>query len=190
MPRDSTQLDLTLVSPVLRGQALQCWEERDIVGVLCSMDNMKGLPFVFDNQILLQERGVFEKALLHAYIACRVNSSRLLTNDVLNYLFDIANQERLLLAGDPLPGNGPFTLYRGVAGKGTARRIRGLSWTADFERAKWFALRYESLPDPAVFKAIVPIENVYAYTNERQEQEFLCDIPKDMKLERISLGKG
>ncbi|HBG47237.1 MAG TPA: hypothetical protein DDW94_09655 [Deltaproteobacteria bacterium] len=187
---DNTQLDLSLIDLSLRKQALQCWEERDIFGVLIKMDNMANLAFVCDNHISLKKAGLFEDALLHAFIICRLNNMHI-SKVVLDYLFfDIADRTRLLSAGDPLPGNGPFTLYRGVAGKGAARRVRGLSWTADLELAKWFSSRYAYLSDPVVFKAIIPVENIYAYINERKEQEFICYIPKDMKLTKIPVKKG
>ena len=183
------QLDFSLVPSFLKKRAIQFWNERYILGVLCTMDNMTLLAFVCDNRIPLKKAGLFEDALLHAFTACRLNNMHI-SKGVLDYLFNIADRTRLLSAGNPLPNDGPFTLYRGVAGVGARRRVRGLSWTADFQRAEWFALRYKSLPNPAVFKAIVPVENVYAYTNERNEQEFICAIPKDMKLTRMSLKKG
>jgi hypothetical protein len=41
-----------------------------------------------------------------------------------------------------------------------------------------------------VFETVVDKSIVYAYYNGRQESEFLCDIPRDLKLKRISLNGG
>lgn len=184
----SEQLDLTYIEhPVMREQALKAWAEGDIGGVLISMDNELGLYFVRDNMITLIRAGLYEIALLRAYAICRTNwhsSPRYL----MPLLFNAADRKKLIAAGSPLPGNAPFVVYRGVAGVGAKRRVRGVSWTADFEKAKWFATRYEHLDKPAVFKAVVPLENVYAYYDERQEKEFLCNIPDDIKLERYDIS--
>jgi len=45
-----------------------------------------------------------------------------------DYEFFQADRARLRALGDALPGPGPFTLFRGVAGRGAKRRVRGLSW--------------------------------------------------------------
>jgi hypothetical protein len=72
------------------------------------------------------------------------------------------------------------TVYRGVAGRGSARRVRGLSWTFSLEVAAWFAHRGSTifrLPDPAVYQLIVPEHQVLAYSDGRREGELLvlCD---------------
>ena len=76
-----------------------------------------------------------------------------------------------------MPGPGPFELFRGVAGRGRARRVRGFSWTASEKTAEWFADRAGEwgLHDPAVFRMEVNADNVFAYCNEREEQEFIVD---------------
>ncbi len=44
----------------------------------------------------------------------------------------MADREKLLSLGDPIPDQEFFTLYRGISGgKGQARRVKGLSWTSD-----------------------------------------------------------
>lgn len=102
----------------------------------------------------------------------------------LKALFHAADRARLLAVGHPLPASDSYTLYRGVAGRGAARRITGLSWTRSRERAEWFASRF-ALPDPAVYQALVPRKDVYAYTNERQEDEFIVILPKSVRPERL-----
>jgi hypothetical protein len=56
--------------------------------------------------------------------------------------------------GDLLPGTGPFTVFRGVSGRGRARRIRGLPWTSSLSQAAWFAARGTGI-DPAVYRTML-----------------------------------
>jgi hypothetical protein len=94
------------------------------------------------------------------------------------------NPEKLRAAGDALPGSGPFQVYRGVAGNGSARRPRGLSWTLDVERARWFARRF-SLESPAVWSGEVAAGDVIVYIDGREEKEVIA-LPETIKrLRRI-----
>jgi hypothetical protein len=104
-------------------------------------------------------------------------------------MFRVADRARLRAAGDPLP-EPPFTLYRGVAGRGPARRVRGFSWTASRERGPWFADRFTSLlHDPAVYTITVGEESILAYVNERQEEEFIVDpLALGHRPVRVSVG--
>lgn len=69
-------------------------------------------------------------------------------------------------------------VYRGVA---VGRNPKGLSWTTDFENAKWFAGRFNSGSKMGyIQKATVRKENVLAYFNTRSEDEIVANI-KDMK---------
>lgn len=158
--------------------------ENDIMSLLLYLDNTYHLAFVVDNLTVLKEHGFYEKALLDAYSITRTNFAGW-SFHVLHRLFHLADRGRLLSLGDPLPGEGPFKVYRGVSGEGTKRRGRGISWTASFDMAKWFAQRFADLGNPAVYMATVGPERVYAYDNGREEQEFLCDIPKEMKLKKV-----
>ena len=176
-------VDLRRFPPTLRDKAYKDLEARDILGFLSTADNTQSLYIVVDNLVALRVRGLFEQALLHAWTATRTNNRNWSTARI-RHLFTIANRAKLHTAGDPLPGPGPFTLYRGVAGRGAARRIKGISWTACFERAKWFAERY-SLPDPAVFTVQAKVRDVLAYMNDRNEEEFLVLLPRHVKPRRV-----
>jgi len=179
---------MTWLEPIpikLREQALRNLEDGNVVGFLCSASNDHGLDLVYYNKGSLLERGLYEKALLDAYSMTRVNNHQQYRE--LAILFALAQRDRLVAAGDPLPGLGPFTLYRGVAGHGRARRVQGYSWTASKEVAKWFALR-PYLPDPAVFMTIADASDVLAYLNERNEQEYLLKPP--LKVARVWPAKG
>lgn len=62
-----------------------------------------------------------------------------------------------------------LTIYRGALGG----RVRGLSWTTDLERARWFAERIKLLgrTDAAVVAAEVHPRHVLATFDGRQEAE-------------------
>jgi len=96
-----------------------------------------------------------------------------------DYEFFQADRARLRALGDALPGPGPFTLFRGVAGRGAKRRVRGLSWTDDVTRARWFAQRHASrLGLPAVYRTVASHEDVFAFLNAREEREFVILPPR------------
>ncbi len=173
------------ISHHLRARAVTCLDAGDVIGFLSSASNECGLDLVWNNQWQLQMRGIYEPTLLQAYTGTRT-SSRTLSPAKLRTLFRIASPARLRAAGEPLPGRGPFTLYRGVAGVGRARSLRGLSWTASKEQAFWFALRY-GLQHPAVFRVTAREEDVLAYDNSRQEQEFILELSPRHRLVRVEL---
>lgn len=160
-------------------------EEKDPGIVFVTMGNHEHLPFLFEHWWEFKEAGIYEDALLEAYTGCKSNWHSI-PIDIIEYMFENADRDKLLSAGDSLPGDGPYTVYRGVAGTGAARRVRGFSWTSDFEKAKWFANRFKViLNKPMVYEATVEKDMVLAYSNSRDEQEFLCQIPKDLPLKRV-----
>ena len=177
------RLDLSLISPNLRDLAMKEFENRHAFGLLVLMPNTDNMAFVVDNRFQLQNAGIYELALTYAYTASRTNN-RNISFPLLKSLFNSANREKLLAAGDPLPSGKRFTLYRGVAGRGAARRVKGFSWTRDLEQAIWFAKRFAPAGDPAVFTAEAARSEVYFYTNERQEDEFVF-LAKEAKRVRV-----
>lgn len=185
---------LNPIPACLRAPAAAALEAGDVLGFLAKADNTRSLDLVAYNLVALQARGLYEQALLHAFVATRVNNRRW-PLPVLRGLFECADLARLRAAGDSLPGPGPFMLYRGVAGRGRARRVRGLSWTADLDRAWWFARWFSThLPgqfsDPAVFRVTVDAQQVLAVVNSeerggRGEQEFIVLLPASLRPVRV-----
>jgi hypothetical protein len=100
--------------------------------------------------------------------------------------FSRADRAKLRALGSPLPGPGPFKLFRGVAGRGPYRRERGIAWTGDYTTAAWFAQRTD-LPDPTVLSVVVEASAIYAHLEDRKEDEYLVDLPARAKLTRCDL---
>lgn len=100
---------------------------------------------------------------------------------MIDRLFLVANRGRMRLAGAPVPDQPDFRLYRGVAGRGRARRPRGWSWTSSLDVACWFAMRY-GLANPGVVEADVANEEVLTFLPDRGEDEFLCRPEKALPL--------
>lgn len=183
------QWDFSFISGRLKGYAEKAIEEGDAVKLLGYMDNTKCLEFVFRNSFLLELRGMYERALVYALSATRTNNA-LYPPSLLEILLENCDIETLRAAGDPLPAGNTFTIYRGVSGERHYRHVRGLSWTASLNTACWFALRYveHGLKDPAVYKANIRAGDVYCYTSDRDEQEFICR-PKYCKKLNLSIEK-
>lgn len=178
------KLDTRAIPAYHVDEAVKCWKAGDIKGVLIMMPNTACLAFVCDNWKQLKDIGKYEEALLSAYVGTRVNHS-LYSMDLLMFLFKIADHEKLRKAGEPVPEQAEFTLYRGVSGVGRKRRVTSFSWTESVDIAAWFAKRFVDLPDPAVFKVVVPNEQVMAYCNEREEKECLLRLPLPVKPKRV-----
>lgn len=131
------------------------------------------IPLLWLNAVHFCRLGLFEPALLYAFTATRTNKYGL--EEELCTMFNWADRKRLRDAGQPLPGAGPFTLHRGVAGKGWWRAY-GYSWTPSLESAKWFAERAEAcfnLCEPAVYRILAQEDDVLAYVNDGQQEEFI-----------------
>jgi hypothetical protein len=167
----SRGLDLKYIPCSLRPTAIKHFDDRNAIGFLCTTDNQSGLSLVFDNLPVLKAAGIYEPALVHAFTACRVNHGNW-SVDVVEFMFDQCDKERLRACGGEIPGAGPFTLYRGVAGHGPQRRVRGFSWTDSLDVACWFASRFQHLAHPAVHTATVELNEILLFDGSR-EREFV-----------------
>jgi len=176
-------LNLSLVPPERLEHAQELFADGDVIGLLCLVGSGRALALVADNVRAFLDRGVYEAALVDAFTGCRINNSAW-SLSALQFLFRLGNREKLLAAGPPLPGKGPFTVYRGVAGEGRRRMDRGLSWTDCLDTACWFALRLD-LPDPAVYTTSLAASDVYCMGP--REREFIGR-PRRCKLVRMSMA--
>ena len=134
------------------------------------------MGLLIENADAFRAAGLYERALLDAYAASRINNAALAL-DLLEALFKLADRDRLRALGDPLPPGDRFTLYRGVAGVEPYRKEAGYSWTSSPGIAARFARRGEwfGFPDPAVLVTEARAEDVLAYLNAsmRNEDDFL-----------------
>jgi hypothetical protein len=188
---DGSVLDLATVTPNLvlvpapiRDLAQEALKDKDAVRFCSLVDNLYAVAHVLLNVGALKRAEIYEAALLDALVASRINNLRYSLPE-LKKLLSIADRGKLRAAGDPLPGPGPFTLYRGVAGVGAARRVRGLHWTSDENQASWFATWIKGLAAPTVYTITVNADDVLAYTNGREEREFIVDVPANLRPRRL-----
>jgi hypothetical protein len=176
------KLNLRMINPPLVDMAARSFEERDALGFICvALSNEHALALVYDNLNPLKEAGMYEECLAQALTGTRTNNSSW-SPWVLEWLFSECDLLKLRTCGDPLPGTGPFVVFRGVSGMGRRRIVRGLSWTADLDVACWFAMRHsfdnwkrpvQSCVGPAVYVSKLPERSVYFFTDERKEKEFV-----------------
>ena len=174
-------LNLKMVPAHMRDEVAKQFAAGNAALMLVTMPNTEGLEFVAHNAGALTLRGIYERAVVIAFSDARTNFAGYPASTV-RYVFDMADREKLLAAGDPLPPGDTFEVYRGVAGVGAQRRLSGPSWTGDVEKAAWFARRsaLAGLAKPVVLVANVPRRDVYYFTNHRNEHEFVAyvDSPK------------
>ena len=104
-------------------------------------------------------------------------------------LFKICNPEKMMCEEDyeiykQLPEE--ITIYRGL-GKLNAANIKALSWTLNPDRAKWFANRFDFGEGNAkVYRAKIKRKYVFAYCNERKEEEVIVDYHKLQNIELVT----
>ena len=145
------------------------------------------LAKVAENVKELQEIDLYERVLLDTYVRTKHAGFSLAE---LCRLFAQADRVHLRAAGDPLPGPGPFRLYRGIAGPEPTRRVYGLSWTQSIRRAREFAQEHacrfsRNRADPGVYCVTVEEGGVLAYIRRRGEREFIVNLPTLATPERL-----
>jgi hypothetical protein len=187
---DGRRVWIEPIPAALRERAIERLRMRDADRFLSYADNMTGLLLVFRNIEVLKALDVYECALVRAFQMVRVNTylAGLSPRDVA-HLFALADRKRLLLAGTAPPAAGPFTVYRGVGGRGPARQVRGLAWTGSLDRAIAFAERARAfgLADPGVYRVTVPFDCLLAYLADRGEDEYVLRLPAAIRPTRLAL---
>jgi hypothetical protein len=149
------------------------------------------INLLINNMKFLSYHGALEKIVLEVH-----SGRKKYWDDVDHYILrDIINfcdQGRMRAAGDPLPEQEIYTLYRGVNGYGDERRVvDGISWTDSPNIASWFAnknflySRRTELHDPAVFQVNVQKEDILAYYNGRKESEYILKVPVKATITRL-----
>lgn len=178
--------DMDPIPSDLRQDAREALSRGDTRRFLSYASSDAGLYLVWANCRLLRRLEVYEPALLEAYVSPRINWWGWKLRD-LRWLFRQADRTKLFAAGEPLPGSGPYVLYRGVAGSRHQKRLRGYSWTSSLDMAASFAERSGVyVQDPQVYQIKVSEQDVLAYTNLRQEQEFIVEVPDRLRPRRVA----
>jgi hypothetical protein len=93
--------------------------------------------------------------------------------------------EEEVVALDALPD--PITVYRGLQDKKTRRKA--LSWTLDYEVARWFANRWSNKASGTgrILKSAIRKSDVYMYTNVRGERETVVNPLKLKKIQEMGV---
>ena len=87
----------------------------------------------------------------------KANKKNLMTGDEYKYYNSLLEQ---------------ITVYRGV---GISRKEKGLSWTQNIEKAKWFANRFNRKGRTGyVVTASISKDEILAYFGRRGEEEIIC----------------
>lgn len=158
---------------------LKHWRAGDPTSLFLSVPDGFKLQFVERNVESLRRIKSYEKILLRAYqsLSITIEDLRL---DRLRRLFALADRERLLAAGDPLPEGESFKLYRGTGKEIESKRgirVHGLSWTDKIEIARKFSGLYtEPKYESHVYTANVPRAQVLAF-RKYPEREFVLRTP-------------
>jgi hypothetical protein len=179
-------LDLSAVELHLHGQARQAFLGGDVKRFVSTASNTRAWDLVRANRGALWVRGLYERAIIEALVIGRANNAPDFEREIGAVLRRMLRGEssKRLRAAYPLPGTGPWELYRGVSGRAGGRWARGVLWMRDRERARGFA-EHSGLEEPAVFRAVVPDRYVLAYVKGGEEELFVALIPNRLKIERV-----
>ena len=152
-------------------------------------DSNHVLDLVLDSWPVLHKAGLLEEGFVEAWGTQKWGCPNW-TPAFCRTIFAKFDRGTMLRAGDPLPPGDSFIVYRGVAGIGAKRRVRGYSWSAEEGIAKLFAeLRAKrfGLPNPSVYSAVIQKEDILTYIDgsNKDEREFLLLPHKLSKLRRV-----
>jgi|GEM_PF-6754476 len=163
-----TEPNFSAIPPELVNQAWKAWEAGDAFVLMMLTGNQHRGRLLFDNLHSFKAAGIYEAALFNAY----THGPHLRPRDW-QFLFTLADREKLATCGDPLPSN-PIEVYRGVSDRRHRKWIRGLSWTTNPNTAAWFAIRHaRPYAVPAVYSLRVKPEEILCITNDREEEEVM-----------------
>lgn len=143
--------------------------------------NHEYLNFLIENFGIFFSRGFYEKGLFLALTMANLQEVHTkYSSNVLLFLLEQADIEKLRSYGDSFTFDQPVEVFRGIPDSKNTRSIRRPSWTLKPETAAWFAAvcgRSYGRPDktPAVYRMMAPPEAIYFYTNERGEDEIVLN---------------
>ena len=171
-------LNLSAIPEVLRGHALEAWQERDASGIMCMVDHYKRFDLLLQNMDAFRQVGIYEQALVDTF-----THGPYLHPDMWRFAFNFADRSRLASCGESIPTE-PVKVYRGVNDKRRRKFIRGLSWTTDPHIAAWFALRFGDAGNGAVYETTLHPDRILFITDDRKEREIVADV-QGLKIKRM-----
>jgi hypothetical protein len=168
------ELSVDLIVPAHRAGAIGALLEGDWRYFFRAplMHGASQVDLLVKNAGFLREQGLWERAIIYAYTRSGRDRRPLKS---LRWLLESADREELRDSGDPLPGPGPFTVYRGV---GAAHRLTGPSWTNSLTLAAIFAAIAPGR-EPSVYVTTVPAEEVFFYKHANEMVSEYPDIIGD-----------
>lgn len=165
----------------MRKDVLRTESSQDVLSMVASHHRM---PCMYCCMDYFLSRAGYEECLVAAWTTSKIDNSMLSLNQKLE-LFDEADLDKLLAAGDPLPPDDSLTIYRGCSGggKNLNKAREAMSWTLSLDVAEWFAVRFEK--KPVVYKATISRADVLFYSNQMNEQEVVTVLSDDASIEMI-----
>ncbi|HZU42965.1 MAG TPA: hypothetical protein VE994_09860 [Terriglobales bacterium] len=167
------------IRPVMHKQAKAAARRGDPLRIFGCEDSNNSLALFSKNVVWFAVNGLYEKALLAAWVNQKWVPPGFHEN--MREALLSADRKKLMKHSDPLLHGDEFTVYRGVQ-NGVPR---GISWTLDPDVARRFASR--SGLGGTVYKTVVKRSDVYAYVSDvagRQgEKEVLLVLPDHHPIE-------
>jgi hypothetical protein len=145
--------------------------ESDPLSAMLNLHKKDHLQFLLNNQSAFKEAGRLEEGVLLLYR--RVNGPFLSGSDVAMWidLFEACDNTSLYKLGDPVTFVST-TVYRGAV----MGFKRSLSWSADREKAEWYADRWQ---DPVgggeIYEVDITKRDVLIYLEKSRETEVIVD---------------
>jgi hypothetical protein len=193
--RTLSPMDVALLSAILtcteRYEIMEALSnpEGDPIKSLSIRDSFAVVPYFLSNLSRYLKLDNYEEVLIDVWT--RGEAGQFHRDDWVEALGQ-ADPKKLRAAGDKLPqdkmSEGKITAYRGASeGYG-----RGFSWTLSQEVAEQFALMkwrvynaegsfvgFGVNPKPVLYQALIPVEKIIWYSDDRSEQELIVrDLPQ------------
>lgn len=137
----------------------------------CGYSGGAMMDVVASNVQLLQERGIFEPALVTAFCGCKRYLDRQ-QQSAFESLLNRADREKLRNLGKPLSVSFPVAIYRGTNVREATGRRCGWSWTLDLDMACKFACGHAK--NRVVLTAQLDQDEILWFNPDRGEQEVVC----------------
>lgn len=157
--------------------------QKDLYGIL----NFIRKPYILQFLNITKEQiscRDFSESLIEGWVSDEyANQNTSVSREELLNMFLMADDEYMIDNEDKktyqtIKNSKEITIYRGVTEYNEKDVDKALSWTLDIDTALYFATRFNQYGN--VYKAIIASDDVFAYTNIRNEQEVIIN-PNGLK---------